>query len=307
MVMERIHGIPVSDIDRLRALGTDIKKLSENGVNIFFTQVFRYNFFHADMHPGNIFVDATDPANPKYCAVDFGIVGTLDLRDQHYLAANFLAFFDRDYRRVAVLHVESGWVPRDTRIDELEAAVRTVCEPIFNKPLKDISFGIVLLRLFEIARRFDMRVQPQLILLQKTLLNIEGLGRQLYPELDLWKTAQPVLREWMRERVGPGAFVEAAREHWPDVAEAFKVLPVIAHRLVRSAYEDTLSVRTESDTLKGLREELRSSESRRNAVIAAAALFVGGILWLGLEANPPWLGWGLAVLGAGWMFRRIGD
>ena len=307
MVMERIHGIPVSDIDRLRALGTDIKKLSENGVNIFFTQVFRYNFFHADMHPGNIFVDATDPANPKYCAVDFGIVGTLDLRDQHYLAANFLAFFDRDYRRVAVLHVESGWVPRDTRIDELEAAVRTVCEPIFNKPLKDISFGIVLLRLFEIARRFDMRVQPQLILLQKTLLNIEGLGRQLYPELDLWKTAQPVLREWMRERVGPGAFVEAAREHWPDVAEAFKVLPVIAHRLVRSAYEDTLSVRTESDTLKGLREELRSSESRRNAVIAAAALFVGGILWLGLEANPPWLGWGLTVLGAGWMFRRIGD
>ncbi|HXC21432.1 MAG TPA: ubiquinone biosynthesis regulatory protein kinase UbiB, partial [Steroidobacteraceae bacterium] len=192
MVMERIHGIIVSQIDELRARGTDIAKLAENGVEIFFTQVFRHNFFHADMHPGNIFVQVEDPKNPRYAAVDFGIVGTLQPRDQHYLAENFMAFFDRDYARIAALHIESGWVPRGTRIDELESAVRTVCEPIFNKPLKEISFAQVLLRLFATARRFDMRVQPQLILLQKTLFNIEGLGRQLYPELDLWKTAQPV-------------------------------------------------------------------------------------------------------------------
>jgi ubiquinone biosynthesis protein len=196
MVMERIRGVPISEVARLRELGADIPKLAENGVTIFFTQVFRHNFFHADMHPGNIFVDVSDPANPRYAAVDFGIVGTLDPGDQLYLAGNFLAFFERDYRKVAVLHLESGWVPAGTRVDELESAVRTVCEPIFNKPLKDISFGLVLLHLFEIARRFQMQIQPQLILLQKTLLNIEGLGRQLYPELDLWKTALPILRDW---------------------------------------------------------------------------------------------------------------
>ena len=203
MVMERIHGVIVSDVEELRARGTNIRKLAENGVEIFFTQVFRDNFFHADMHPGNIFVQIDDPQNPRYAAVDFGIVGTLQPRDQHYLAENFMAFFDRDYARVAALHVESGWVPRGTRVDELETAVRTVCEPIFNKPLKEISFAQVLLRLFETARRFDMQVQPQLILLQKTLFNIEGLGRQLYPELDLWQTAQPYLRKWMRARTQP--------------------------------------------------------------------------------------------------------
>ena len=191
MVMERIHGVQISDMAALRAAGTDIRLLAENGVKIFFTQVFRHNFFHADMHPGNIFVMIDDPKKPVYAAVDFGIVGTLDLRDQHYLAENFMAVFDRNYRRVAELHVESGWVPAQTRVDEMESAIRTVCEPIFNKPLKDISFGTVLLRLFDISRRFDMRIQPQLILLQKTLLNVEGLGRQLYPELDIWKTATP--------------------------------------------------------------------------------------------------------------------
>ena len=207
MVMERIRGIQISEVARLRELGTDIQKLAENGVQIFFTQVFRHNFFHADMHPGNIFVDVSDPKNPRYAAVDFGIVGTLDPRDQLYLAGNFLAFFERDYRRVAVLHLESGWVPAGTRVDELESAVRTVCEPIFDKPLKEISFGVVLLHLFEIARRYQMQVQPQLILLQKTLLNIEGLGRQLYPDLDLWKTALPILRDWMRERASPRAVI----------------------------------------------------------------------------------------------------
>ena len=215
MVMERIHGIIVSRSTSCGRTGTNIAKLAENGVEIFFTQVFRHNFFHADMHPGNIFVQIDDPQNPRYAAVDFGIVGTLQPRDQHYLAENFLAFFDRDYARVAALHVESGWVPQGTRVDELESAVRTVCEPIFNKPLKEISFAQVLLRLFETARRFDMEIQPQLMLLQKTLLNIEGLGRELYPELDLWKTAQPVLRAWMRERMSPRTVLRRMRTQLP--------------------------------------------------------------------------------------------
>ena len=211
MVMERIHGIIVSRVDELRTRGANIAKLAENGVEIFFTQVFRHNFFHADMHPGNIFVQIDDPENPRYAAIDFGIVGTLQPRDQHYLAENFLAFFNRDYARVAALHIESGWVPAGTRVDELESAVRTVCEPIFHKPLKEISFAQVLLRLFETARRFDMKIQPQLILLQKTLLNIEGLGRELYPELDLWKTAQPILQAWMLERMSPRAVFRRVR------------------------------------------------------------------------------------------------
>jgi len=186
LVQERIYGTPISDMDTLRKTGTNIQALAENGVEIFFTQVFRHNFFHADMHPGNIFVLLDDPEKPKYAAVDFGIVGTLSPTDQKYLAGNFLAFFDRDYHRIAKLHIDSGWVPPGTRIDELESSVRSVCEPIFNKPLSEISFAQVMMRLFETARRFDMEIQPQLILLQKTLFNIEGLGRELYPQLDLW-------------------------------------------------------------------------------------------------------------------------
>jgi len=217
MVMERIHGVPISDMTRLRAAGTDFKKLAESGVQIFFTQVFRHNFFHADMHPGNIFVLVDDPSQPRYAAVDFGIVGSLDPRDQQYLAQNFLAVFERDYRRVAVLHVESGWVPAGTRIDEMESAVRTVCEPVLDRPLKDISFGTILLRLFEISRRFNMTVQPQLILLQKTLLNVEGLGRELYPELDVWSNASPILREWMRERTSPRHAWRILRDHLPGL------------------------------------------------------------------------------------------
>jgi ubiquinone biosynthesis protein len=306
MVMERIHGVQISDVARLHALGTDIKKLAENGVTIFFTQVFRHNFFHADMHPGNIFVDVSDPANPKYVAVDFGIVGTLDPRDQLYLAGNFLAFFERDYRRVAVLHVESGWVPAGTRVDELESAVRTICEPIFNKPLKDISFGIVLLRLFEIARRFQMQIQPQLILLQKTLLNIEGVGRDLYPDLDLWKTAQPFLREWVRERTGPRAIFEHIRSNWPDVAEVLKLLPVIARRAIRKAYDDELVVRTETASLEPLQNEMRESRSRTDVIIAAAAALLGGVIWLSFGTPPAWVGWLLAAGGALLLARRIG-
>ncbi len=219
LVMERIYGVPIRNVEELKARGTNMERLAELGVEIFFTQVFKHNFFHADMHPGNIFVDISDPQQPKYIAVDFGIVGTLSTTDKRYLAENFLAFFQRDYHKVARLHVESGWVPPDTRIDEFESAIRSVCEPIFERPLKDISFGQLLLRLFQTARRFNMEVQPQLALLQKTLLNIEGLGRQLYPELDLWKTAKPFFERWMEEQVGPASMLTALQENIPHLLE----------------------------------------------------------------------------------------
>ena len=231
LVQERIDGIPISDMDALRESGANIQVLAENGVEIFFTQVFRHNFFHADMHPGNIFVIVDDPEKPRYAAVDFGIVGTLSPMDQKYLAGNFLAFFDRDYHRIAKLHIDSGWVPPETRIDELETAVRSVCEPIFNKPLSEISFAQVMIRLFETARRFNMEIQPQLILLQKTLFNIEGLGRQLYPQLDLWKTAHPILRQWMEEQVGPRAAIRQLREDLPQIRESLRELPGIVRYL----------------------------------------------------------------------------
>ncbi len=291
MVMERVYGVQISDIAKLRELGTDFKKLGEYGVEIFFTQVFKHNFFHADMHPGNIFVDVTDPANPRYAAIDFGIVGTLDTRDQHYLAANFLAFFDRDYRRVAQLHIDSGWVPPDTRVDELESAVRTVCEPIFNKPLSEISFGQVLLRLFETARRFRMEVQPQLILLQKTLLNIEGLGRQLYPELDLWQTAQPILRQWMKEHLSPLAVLRSWRQQAPDVLEALKGAPAVLQRGLRDLHQGKLTLELEPQRLAALQAANEAASRRRDATVVACAGFLGGVLWCGLAAEPVWAGW----------------
>jgi ubiquinone biosynthesis protein len=288
LVMERIHGIIVSRLEELRARGTDIAKLAENGVEIFFTQVFRHNFFHADMHPGNIFVQIDDPRNPRYAAVDFGIVGTLQPRDQHYLAENFMAFFNRDYRRIAQLHIESGWVPRATRVDELESAVRTVCEPIYNKPLKEISFAQVLLRLFETARRFEMQVQPQLILLQKTLFNIEGLGRQLYPELDLWKTARPVLREWMKERTSPRTIFKEIRAHWPDALLTLRQIPQIVQTSIREAAEGTAPAVDRE--LARLRAELRAAASRRDLWLAAGVLWLSGLLWLVLLTQYRWLG-----------------
>jgi len=263
LVMERISGIQVSDIEGLRAAGVDFKVLSERGVEIFFTQVFSHNFFHADMHPGNIFVDVRDPANPRWLAVDFGIVGTLSPDDQHYLAHNFLAFFNRDYRRVAELHVESGWTPAGTRVDEFESAIRTVCEPIFNRPLKDISFGLLLIRLFQTARRFEMEVQPQLVLLQKTLLNIEGLGRELYPELDLWATAKPYMEGWMEERVGPKALFEHWRKHLPENAQALMDMPRLAAQFFRDAQTGKLTVRWESPQLDAVREEIRRGNQLR--------------------------------------------
>ncbi len=225
LVMERIHGIPVADVAQLEAQNTDMKKLAERGVEIFFTQVFRDSFFHADMHPGNIFVSRENPQSPQYIAVDFGIVGSLTPEDQSYLARNLLAFFTRDYRQVAQLHVDSGWVPADTNVDAFETAIRSVCEPIFEKPLKEISFGQVLLGLFQTARRFNMEVQPQLVLLQKTLLNIEGLGRQLYPDLDLWQTAKPFLEGWMKERMGPKAVYRSIKQQAPDWLEKMPHMP----------------------------------------------------------------------------------
>jgi ubiquinone biosynthesis protein len=299
MVMERIHGVIISKIDELRARGANFAKLAENGVEIFFTQVFRHNFFHADMHPGNIFVQLDDPENPRYAAVDFGIVGTLQPRDQHYLAENFMAFFDRDYARVAALHVESGWVPAGTRVDELESAVRTVCEPIFNRPLKEISFAQVLLRLFETARRFDMHIQPQLILLQKTLLNIEGLGRELYPELDLWKTARPILRAWMRDRMSPRTLLRRARTQLPDTLEALKQVPQLFQMAVREAVEGRTRIRVEDSDAFELRQEQRRLSARRDRALAAGVLWLSGLLSLVIFASYPWFGWlqmGVAVL-----------
>jgi len=229
MVMERIDGIPVSDVDTLMAMGVDMKKLAERGVEVFFTQVFRDSFFHADMHPGNIFVSRQHPDDPQYLGIDFGIVGTLNREDKRYLAENFLAFFNRDYRKVAELHIDSGWVPKHVNVEEFESAIRTVCEPIFNKPLAEISFGNVLVNLFNTARRFEMEVQPQLVLLQKTLLYVEGLGRTLYPQLDLWKTAKPFLERWMHEQLGWRAVIRSVKENAPFWAEKLPEMPTLLY------------------------------------------------------------------------------
>ena len=233
LVMEKISGIPIYNIEALKNAGINMKKLAERGVEIFFTQVFRDSFFHADMHPGNIFVSTDNLDNPKCIAVDFGIVGSLNTRDQRYLAENLLSFFKRDYQRVAELHVSSGWLPPDTRIDQFEGAIRAVCEPIFERPLKDISFGQLLLRLFQTAQRFNINIQPQLILLQKTLLNVEGVGRQIYPDLDLWTTAAPFLERWLKKQVGVKAFFRRVKENLPYWSEKLPELPGLIHEVLQ--------------------------------------------------------------------------
>lgn len=233
MVMERIYGIPISAVDRLKDIGVDMQLLAERGVEVFFTQVFRDSFFHADMHPGNIFVSPEHPEDPQYLGIDFGIVGTLNREDKRYLAENFLAFFNRDYRKVAELHIDSGWVPAHVNVEEFESAIRTVCEPIFQKPLADISFGQVLVNLFNTARRFEMEVQPQLVLLQKTLLYVEGLGRQLYPQLDLWKTAKPFLERWMQEQMGWRAVLKNLKAQAPYWAEKLPEMPALLYDTLR--------------------------------------------------------------------------
>ena len=297
MVQERIYGTPISDMETLREAGTNIQLLAENGVEIFFTQVFRHNFFHADMHPGNIFVILTDPERPKYAAVDFGIVGTLSPEDQRYLAENFLAFFNRDYHRIAKLHIDSGWVPAGTRVDQLEAAVRTVCEPIFNKPLAEISFAQVLMRLFRVAQRFDVEVQPQMILLHKTLFNIEGLGRQLYPELDLWKTAQPVLKQWMDEQIGGRAMLKDVRENLPQLREALRELPGILNSVGEQVAEGRIHFNLQSPELREIRKQLDGQRRQRYWLTAAATSAVTGALVMTLGPEPL-LGWALLGIAA---------
>lgn len=283
MVMERIHGMPIANLDAVRASGVDMKILAERGVEIFFTQVFRHNFFHADMHPGNIFVEPSG----RYIAVDFGIVGSLSNDDQRYLAENLLAFFQRDYNRVAVLHVESGWVPPGTRVDEFEAAIRTVCEPIFERPFAEISFGHLLLRLFQTARRFNMEVQPQLVLLQKTLLNIEGLGRQIDPNLNLWSTAKPFLERWMSEQVGPRAALNRLKENVPQWGEKLPEIPTLIHDVLHQAKTGNLEIKTNSDDLKKIRREIRRANQRTFFAILGSSLIVSAAVLMGLDGYAP--------------------
>ncbi|MGF1698268.1 ubiquinone biosynthesis regulatory protein kinase UbiB [Vibrio lamellibrachiae] len=271
MVSERIYGIQVSDIETLQANGTNMKLLAKRGVSVFFTQVFRDSFFHADMHPGNVFVQHDHPENPQWIGLDCGIVGTLNSEDKRYLAENLLAFFHRDYRRVAELHVDSGWVPRETNVDEFEFAIRIVCEPIFAKPLGEISFGHVLLNLFNTARRFNMEVQPQLVLLQKTLLYIEGLGRQLYPQLDLWETAKPFLEKWMMQQVGPQAVINAVKDRAPFWAEKLPELPELLYDSLKQG--NTLNQRMES-FYQGYRQSKRQQATGRFLFGVGATLIV---------------------------------
>ncbi|GFM80796.1 putative protein kinase UbiB [Pseudomonas cichorii] len=284
LVMERIYGVQVTDLATLADQRTDMKLLAERGVEIFFTQVFRDSFFHADMHPGNIFVSTVNPWRPQYIAIDCGIVGSLTPQDQDYLARNLFAFFKRDYRRVAQLHIDSGWVPAETKLNEFEAAIRTVCEPIFEKPLKDISFGQVLMRLFQTARRFNMEVQPQLVLLQKTLLNIEGLGRQLYPDLDLWTTAQPFLERWMRERVSPKTLFQNLQTQVEQLPHIAGMTRDLLERMSRPHANDPPSPRSGSSDNWALR--LLGAALLSGGVVQVWALSAAGLPLLTLTAWP---------------------
>lgn len=305
LVMERIYGIPVSDIPALEANGTNMKLLAERGVEVFFTQVFRDSFFHADMHPGNIFVSYEHPENPLWIGIDCGIVGTLNREDKRYLAENFLAFFNRDYRRVAELHVESGWVPADTKVDEFEFAIRTVLEPIFEKPLSEISFGHVLLNLFNTARRFHMTVQPQLVLLQKTLLYVEGLGRQLYPQLDLWQTAKPFLENWMHEQVGPKSVLNAIKEKAPFWAEKLPELPELVYETLRQTRHQQ---RHFDQMFAEFRRHSRRQGQARYLLGVGASLLLAGVFLL---TQKQYIEWGQASLAGaalcwlvGWLRTR---
>ncbi len=308
LVLERIHGIPIANVSALKAARTNMKLLADRGVETFFRQVFVDNFFHADMHPGNIFVDVTEPESPRYIAVDCAIIGSLTADDQNYLARNLVAFFNRDYKQVARLHLESGWVPEGTRVDEFEAVIREVCEPIFEKPLKDISFGHFLVTLFRTARRFNMEVQPQLVLLQKTLLNIEGLGRQLYPDLDLWHTAKPFMEEWMQERVGPTALLREFGNHAPEIMEQLPRLPELIAG-AGFALKRLDRIAAEQRHLNGRLDDLIDAQASRSRWRRAAGLLLVitgvALLWQPVSAAiasheplPVTLGVLAAVLGS---------
>jgi ubiquinone biosynthesis protein len=284
LVMERMAGIPIGQVERLREAGVDLKQLARDGVTIFFTQVFRDGFFHADMHPGNIMVSVAPSTFGRYVSLDFGIVGTLTQVDKEYLAQNFTAFFRRDYKRVAELHVESGWVPPDTRVDELESAIRSVCEPYFDRPLSQISLGMVLMRLFQTSRRFHVEIQPQLVLLQKTLLNVEGLGRQLDPELDLWATAKPFLEKWMLEQVGPKRFWRELKEQAPYYAKMLPDLPRLLHGYLQQRQDQVSS----AQLLEIIREQRRTNRLLGALLYAAGGFLLGLVamqlfIWIGMH------------------------
>jgi ubiquinone biosynthesis protein len=301
-VMERINGVPVTDVDSMVERGTDMKKLAERGVEIFFTQVFRDSFFHADMHPGNIFVDITDPANPSYIAIDCAIIGTLSNFDQYYLARNLLAIFQRNYRECAQLHVECGWVPPGTREQDFEAALRTVCEPVFEKPISEISFGQLLIYLFQTARRFNMEVQPSLVLLQKTLLNIEGLGRQLYPQLDLWTTAQPFLESWVEQRYSPQGLFERLRLSAPSWLEQLPRLPDALLDNLQHARELEAQTQQQQARLEVLQRQLQREDNQRKRLVFSVLLFGGAAATAfpeGLQQISQWpiQSWGLLAVG----------
>ena len=277
LVMERIYGIPVSQVEELKAAGINLKTLAERGVQIFFTQVFNHSFFHADMHPGNVYVSRNTPETPQYIALDCAIIGTLSKDDQYYLAKNLLAIFKRDYRKVAELHVECGWVPSDTPVNAFEATMRSVCEPIFQKPLKDISFGMMLLQLFRTASRFNMEVQPSLVLLQKTLLNIEGLGKQLYPDLDLWENALPFLEQWQKERLSPLANLKKISEKIPEWLEALPEMPELIYETLQEAKyyrQHTVSLEKEKSAIEAMKVAKRK---RRHTGFAITALVAAGL------------------------------
>ena len=309
LTMERISGIPVTDLDTLRAKNTDLKLLGERGVEIFFTQVFRDSFFHADMHPGNIFVDATDPADPTYIAVDCAIVGSLSEADQYYLARNLLGIFRRDYREVAELHVECGWVPAHTRVQDFESAMRAVCEPIFERPISEISFGQLLVYLFQTAGRFDMEVQPSLVLLQKTLLNIEGLGRQLYPELNLWDTAQPFLEDWVQQRYSPQSMLRRLQRHAPSWLEQLPQLPEVVMENLQQGRE-LVPGQGQARQRELEREEQRTRDlaRRRRHFAAGCACIIAGAVALPdariLIGDAPLFSWLLGAAGLALLWPR---
>ena len=307
--MERIYGIPVTDMEVLREKKVDLKLLAERGVEIFFTQVLRDSFFHADMHPGNIFVDATDPADPTYIAVDCAIIGALSESDQYYLARNLLGIFQRDYREVAQLHVECGWVPADTPVQDFESALRAVCEPVFERPISEISFGQLLIYLFKTARRFDMEVQPSLVLLQKTLLNIEGLGRQLYPDLNLWDTAQPFLEEWVAQRYSPQSVLKRLQRHAPSWLEQLPQLPDVVMDNLQSARDLEQRFSIQQQKTQHLQDQARESvRRRRRYLIAALACGAAAIsafpgAWQQVAQAPP-VSWVLASLALALLWPR---
>ena len=305
MVMERISGIAVNDIESLKAAGVDLKWLAEAGIEIFFTEVLRDSFFHADMHPGNIFVSRPEPGKPaKIMLVDFGIMSSLSEFDQRYLAENFMAFLDRDYQRVAELHVESGWVPAGTRIDEFEFAIRTVCEPLFDRSLTEISFGTMLLRLFQTARQFGMVIMPQLLLLQKTLVNIEGLGRQLYPELDIWKTARPLFEYWMHDRLGVRGLAKGLKENLPRWLDRLPDLPNKAIDIIERLRDGKIQVELKAPELEKIRTEIRQSNKRSVLATIGSAFIICAAVIFGLDGYSPAMVGGVPYLT--WLFGGVG-